>query len=333
VQFDSLLGGRSSAFALLILSIQLASCGGVGISLKDPVAVKQQAQHSIELRFGESTRNDVHEALGEPLLQSGYWGFDLFRANDISTEIRVFFITILPIPVGVFTSPVEGYVLVAYDNAGRIAQVSTGDVSNDRFPGDFQMLRARDISFGIDKYHQRGLTLMADAARLQGYVAVRRPSGTCTVIMACDDNEYQKWPYETCPDRVAIDDAEPFDPRPFFGHCEPGRSCSPNTLNATGPLRWMQTVHPITLRPGSHRLTMSSATFKGRYETSFECAAGEVRYGIIRGNVNWHWWSPQSSTLNTAVTFTDALPGKWASHNILLYNRNGWVVEAEPESP
>jgi hypothetical protein len=69
-------------------------------------------------------------------------------------------------------------------------------------------LRARDLTIGIDRYHQRGLTLMADANRLQGYLALRRLSGTCTVFMACDENAYQKWQYETCPDRVAIDDAE-----------------------------------------------------------------------------------------------------------------------------
>jgi hypothetical protein len=78
---------------------------------------------------------------------------------------------------------------------------------------------------------------------------------------------------------------------------------------------------------------MSSATFKGRHETSFDCSAGEVRYGIIHGHVNWHWWGPRSSTLNTTVTFVEELPSEWASYSILLYSRNGWLVEAEPDRP
>lgn len=324
-----------SAFALWILLIQLASCGGAGISLKEPVAVKQQARRSAEFRLGESTRDDVLTALGEPWLMSSFWGFDLFRAGDSSKEIGVFFITILPLPVGVSTSQVEGYVLVAYDNTDRIAQIATGNVTRNMFPDGFRMLlRARDLSFGIDMYHQRGRTLMADANRLQDYLALRRRSGTCTVILACDEDAYQKWEYETCPDRVAIDDAEPFDPRPFFGYCEPGKSCPPKTLHATNSLPgWMPTVHPVTLQPGPHRLAMSSATFKGRHETSFECSAGEVRYGIIRGHVRWHWWGPRSSTLNPTVTFVEELPSEWASYSILLYSRNGWIVEAEPKRP
>ena len=314
----------------MVLLIQAAACG-FGIPLKEPVAVTQQAQRSATLRIGESTRDDARTALGEPLLRSNFWGFDLFRVNDTSKELGVLLVTIWPIPVGAFTSQVEGYVLVAYDNAGRIDQVSSGNVSNDRVPGDFQMLRARDLSIGIDKYHRRGLALMADANRLQDYLALRSISATCTAIMACDDSAYRKWPYEACPDQVAIDDAEPFDPRPFFGWCEPGRSCPPNALPASKSMRWVPLVHPTILQPGVHRLAMSSSVFKGRHETSFECAAGEVRYGIIRGRVKWHWWGPRSSTLDAAVTFADELPAEWVSHSILLYLRNGWLVEPEPE--
>lgn len=152
---DGFLRGRRSVFAILILLIQLAACG-FGFPLKkDPVAVKQQAQRSAEFRLGESTRDEVRTALGEPWLQSNFWAFDLFRANDTSKELGVLFITILPLPVGVFTSQEEGYVLVAYDNTGRIAQVSSGNVPYDTTPGDFKMLRARDLTFGIDRYHQR----------------------------------------------------------------------------------------------------------------------------------------------------------------------------------
>jgi len=173
---------------------------------------------------------------------------------------------------------------------------------------------------------------MADANRLEDYLALRRRSATCTVILACNEERYQKWPYETCPDRVVIDGAEPIDLQPFFGTCDPGSSCPPKTLPA-GPYMRVPMVHPITLTPGAHQLVMTSSTFKGRHEASFSCASGEVRFGIISGYVSWSAWSPRASTLNTAITFSDDLPAQWVSYSMLLFRGDRWFVQTEPDQP
>jgi len=309
------------------LCLQLAGCG-FGVPIKDPTAVTEQTQRTETIEPGQSTRDSVRAGFGEPWLQSRYWGVDVYQALDTSTELGGLVITIWPVPLGVFTYQVEGYVMVAYDPADRVVAVATGNVSNWHGEKHALMLRARDLNLGIESIYERGPQLMADASRLPEYVALRREAMTCTVILACEETAYERWAYEGCPDRVVIDDAEPMNPTPFFGACDPAASCPPHVL-PTGQFVWVPLVYPVTLPPGPHRLTLSSSTFKGESATSFECAAGEVRYGIIHGQVSWHWWGPRSSTLNTSVTFEEALPAKWGSYSILLY-RDRWYADPEP---
>ena len=320
------------AFALWIVLIQLSSCAELAIPLKKPAVARQQAQHIAEFRLGKSTRDDVRTALGEPLVQSNFWGFDLFKAVGTSKEIGVALMMGIPMPFGYFTTQVESYVLVAYDNAGRIAQVAS-DYHSESYASDssFSLLRARDINF--DTYYEynmnnvRGLILTVDAIRLQDYLALVRPPGTCTVIMACDET-IRKWNFpNTCPSRIAIDNSYPLEIHSFFGRsCEPGRSCPPATFNNEGILKrdMIPMVQPFILQPGPHRLLVGNPDFKIRSETSFECSAGEVRYGILK----WRSVAP-----NVSVTFVDELPAGWGSYSFLLYYRFSWLVESEPSRP
>ena len=93
------------------------------------------------------------------------------------------------------------------------------------------------------------------------------------------------------------------------------------------------TVYPLTVSPGRHLLVMTSSTFRGRHDSSFECARGEVLYGVIRGHVSWDWWGPRTSTLATTVSFSDTLPEQWSAYSVLLYRGERWFVEPEPDRP
>lgn len=317
------------ALALWVLIMQFAGCRfGVPLN-KEPVVVTQQ-QRSATILPGESTRDSVRAALGEPWLQSRYWGVDVYRARDTYKELGGTFFTILPVPLGVFTSDVDGYVLVAYDALGRVVQVSSGKRSGLRFPELYfvepLMLRARDLNLGVESVGQRGVHLMADPHRLSGYLELSRQSASCTVVLAFDEkNSYQHYP-----DRVVIDNAEPIDLQPFFGSCETGKSCPPQ-IRQGGQYVTVRLVHPVTLPPGSHRLVMTDSSFKGRYEANFQCAPGEVRYGIIRGHSNCDlWW--QTCTLEAAaVIFEDRMPAQWESYSMLLYRGARWFAQPEPD--
>lgn len=326
--------GLGRAAATLVVAAWLTVLTGCefGVPLKDPVAVVQQSQKSSVIIPGQSTRTSVQTALGEPWLQSRFWGFDLYRAHDTAKELGGPVILILPVPLGVFTLQVAGYVLVTYDEAGSVTQVSSGNASRRMGTQESLMLRARDLNLGVEKVAERGPHLMADASRLKDYLARRRSSGACTLVLACEEVKHQKWAYEACPDRVVIDNADPIDPQPFFGSCDPANACPPKTMPA-GPYLRVPTVYPISLSPGHHRLVMTSSTFKGRHESSFECTRGDVLYGVIRGHVSWDWWGPRTSTLDTALLLSDALPEQWSSYSVLLYRGNRWFAQPEPDRP
>jgi hypothetical protein len=90
---------------------------------------------------------------------------------------------------------------------------------------------------------------------------------------------------------------------------------------------------PVTLSPGHHNLVVTDSRYKGREEVAFDCAAGDVRYASISGNITRHWWGTFSSTLCATVTLADALPMDWSSYSILLYRRDRWLVEPDPDTP
>jgi hypothetical protein len=284
--------------------------------MKKPIAVMQLEGRSSGIIIGKSTRDDVRSTLGAPMLQSRYWGVDVFRVSDTSTEIGIF-----PIP-GVFTAKDQGYVLVTYDEAGSVTQISAGRTY--RMMGEQQplMLKASNLYLGIEKTivgeAPHGPQLIADAALLSAYQDLRRRSSTCTLILAYQGDENPEIPFHGCPDTVVVDDAEPLDPTPFYAPCGLNPQCPPDIWQLTPvPL-----LIPLTLSPGGHRLALSKR--KTVYEVSFDCDAGEVLYGIIQGHVNKDWWG---YTVNFEVTFTQTPPAELSTYSVLLYSDNRWLVE------
>ena len=328
---ESRMGREAVAFFMSCCVAILTGCG-FGVPLKNAEAVDEQGRRSALIKAGQSTRTSVRAELGEPWLQSRFWGFDVYLARDTAKELGGPVILILPIPIGVFTAQVAGYVLVTYDEKGYVTNVSSGNASRSTGQQDALMLRADGLNLGIEKVAERGPHLMADADRLAAYLGKRRATDTCTIILACEEGKHQKWQYEGCPDRAAIDDAEPIDLQPFFGSCEPGKSCPPRTM-PSGPYVRVPTVYPITLSPGKHRILMTSSTFKGRHESKFACTRGEVLYGVVRGHVSWDWWGPRTSTLDTTVSFSNTIPEQWSSYSVLLYRGKRWYVAPEPDLP
>ena len=290
---------------------QLPACG-FGVPAKSPTLVTQQAKRTVSVRIGESSRADVQAALGEPWLRSIFWRFDVFRAEDEQTEVDF---------------------LVAYDPAGRVAQVASGSASRGSLVREDLMLRTDDLTLAIEPIDERGLQLFADPARLPGYLERRRGSPTCTLVLACDfTSARESWPDAGCPDRVVIDDDEPLDPRPVFGRCDAGRSCPPNAVRDGFYVR-VPLLYAVALSPGRHRLVLTSSIFKGGGESALDCVGGEVRYGVIRGLLDRHWWGPQASTLNATVIFSEGPPANLASYGVALYRRDRWLVESEPDRP
>jgi len=324
-RFPGTLANRTVWLAILLL----AGCGW-GVAVRHPVESDRLTQRSATIVPGETTRDEVEELLGKPWLRSQFWRFDVYRAHDVARDIGGPVILFVPVPVGVFKRTVDGYLLLTYDETQRVAEVSSGNASKELGNQNGLMLRSGDVYLGVEKTGKRGPHIMVNARRLPEYVARRQSVGGCTVVLSCEETAYEKWPYETCPDRVAIDSAAPVDLQPFFGACDRADSC-PAGASGEGYYVRVPLAFPIPVSPGQHRLTLGSSVFKGRQETVFDCPAGSVRYGAIRGAVQWHWWGPKSSTLNTSVAFEDTPPSRWGESSVLIFQGERWIAEAEPD--
>jgi hypothetical protein len=96
--------------------------------------------------------------------------------------------------------------------------------------------------------------------------------------------------------------------------------------------KWVFSVpllHAITVSPGQHRLRITSSVLDGRGDASFECAAGQVLYGLVCSRVEGaSWWS--KGTLQATATLSTVAPDAWDAHSIVLYRNSRWLVEPEP---
>ncbi len=318
--------GRVGCLALACAA--LGGCWGFGIPVKEDTRVNRQAESSVTIRIGESTRVDVRAALGEPWLRSDFWRAELYRADDKRMEVEFIGVIIYPVPIGVFSEKVHGYVLVTYDTADRVSQLSAGSVHEGLIATNedkWLMLRADDVTFAIDVGRAKPRpALVADSTRLREYLAGREHAASCTLVAACTEDA-------GCPDEVAIDAGKPFNPSPvtvlcaLAGPCPAGTRTPGYEVNGKGFVN-VPVLHVISVPPGPHRLVITSSVLDGRGEESFECAAGQILYGSVRSRVEGaSWWS--SGKLQATVTFAAATPESRDGQSIVLYRNGQWLEE------
>ena len=292
--------------------------------MKQTTVIPEQAERIATIRLGESTRTEVRSALGEPVLENGFWRVELYRVDDMRTELGFMVAIVVPVPVGVFHEKRHGYVLVTYDNSGRVSKVSSGVAGEGMLASDAErwpVIRADEIVFAVDSVRNKiRSTLLADASRLSEYVEERGRASGCTLMAACDTDQ-------GCPNEVAVDDEPPFDPSPMTVLCTPEETCprgSPipgGEIDGKSFLR-VPVIHAVNTAPGTHRVRVTSSVRKGSGEATFSCDAGDVVYGIVRSHLEGAtWWS--KGRLEATVMFSNELPVHWDSYSLVLH-RDGF---------
>jgi hypothetical protein len=326
--------GWISARAAFV-SLALAALGGCGfgVPLKKATLTAEQAQRSATIHLGESTRAEVRAALGEPWLRSRFWRVEAYRADDKRTELGFAVAVVVPVPIGVFSEKQHGYVLVTYDASGRVSQVSSG-MASEGFLAEagekWLAIRADEITFAVDLVRTKlRSTLLADSSRLPGYLAERRQAAGCTLVAVCAEDQ-------GCPDEVSVDDGEPFDPSPITALCGPDAPCpkgSPLAASEVDGKKFFRVpvLHAIGVAPGRHRVRMASSVIPGSGEASFECASGDVLYGVVVSRVEGaSWWS--KGKLQAIMTLTAAAPETWEPFSLVLHRNNRWLVDPGPDA-
>jgi hypothetical protein len=303
----------------------LAGCAA-GIPVTRPAAVEEQARRSATIVAGTSTRADVRAALGEPWLASRAWGFEAFQVQADQRELTFVSLLTPPVPIGVFRRHMSGYVLAIYDDAGVVMELASGSGPDDDSRGLW--LHAGGVALGRAAAELGSMQVLADPAALAAHLDRCRRAPDCTLALSCEPSPDDRWLDESCPDRVSVDGGAPFDLRGFFASCEGGK-CTEGARERGGFGR-LPVVVPLPLAPGPHALAFASSTFKGRDEQSVSCGAGDVIYGLVRGQVKRHWWGPKQSTLTVRAELSEREPPEIATRRGLLYRGGRWLAAPEP---
>jgi len=281
------------ALALAVLVVGSHGCGAV-LFHGPPEKVTADAESSFSIKKGETTRNQVHELLGAPMISSRLWQVDVFHFSEKKLTPGLVFILIPAFPT-LEKVHWDGYLLVTYDDNNRVSAFDSGKVAE---PKRYQLLiQANDMTLRYIYNKTSGeLALLAGGRRLTAGLNLLHKTNTCTLVVACDQ-EYG------CPDRFSVEDesATKVDINPRWvlrTVFPPGRISAP-------------ALYPIILPAGKKRLTVSNDGLRDKFETILDCSDEDVRYAIIH---------------RKPLHITENMPEDLLSYNIIIWRENDRVL-------
>lgn len=290
-------------------------------------------------------RTDIaatHKTLGDPLIASRYWGFELYRDTASQTEMPM----ALVIPVGRIKDDIHRYTLVSFD-ADRLVQSVVSGLH--RYPSAFRIaspisydhltlsLRAGQIAC-IREWEDRRLTLLAAPALRDDYLDLARSSPQATLVIGCGTHE--------CSDQLSIDgesglplpcrlQVTDYDSEAF----ELLRRGEDQEFKRRYPTVRYDTVAAIRLPPGRHTLKASGGRWSrdrlggflpGEQTAAVSCRAGEILYVVIDVSVGeYSWWGAKDVRWNMDI-HTD-MPDFFRNRSLVLYRGDRWLADPEPE--
>jgi len=245
---------------------------------------------------GETDRATVRSRLGEPLIRSEHWRFDAFRITERNVGVIVFG---GGIPVPVWDKEV-GYILVAYDHEGRAADVQYGLRAGGSWAGGESngpasvTVTARDLQL---RATGKETFLAVPPSRRDQYLQ-SLPSGTeCRVVIGAPDS---------ISDAALLIDGQPGPPLP-------------KTMS--------DTLMPIRLAPGRHRIEVLRSGAAKAGVTEIQCVGGETHYAALRVLPG----AGSSKHSSIEVVTATARPDWIEQFALLIWGNGHWLVEAEPK--
>jgi len=280
----------------------LAACA-TEIPLGEPGLGESSVRAQAEaLRSPATTREQVHAALGVPLLAAPDGSAEVFHGTARQHQLAL----VMMFPLPTFSLHHEAYTLVVYDAEGAVGGMDSA-YRRQEF-GDIRqgvVLRAGDYEF----LHAQADLLLVRPGR---YLAAR-PGGEdgCTVLVGCASpgctGSVGDPPHcGVCWNRLQVDD-EPVRELPLSQMLiwrldegaspaaddgkPPGRAGCEDLggefSTGAGPMctLWRYVRVPLQLAPGRHRLVASAKSLDGEVRGEFACGAGEVVHAALHGEM------------------------------------------------
>jgi len=315
-------GRVSRCLGMGLAAAMLGACAG-GVPLRESQIEASLPARTASIVPGQTDRAAVRQLLGEPWLASEYWRFDLFRMTGQDMEALVIFAPV-PVPVGVFSDDVRGYVLVNYKANGTVGAfdrgVTYGENLSWRRPlqgDDSILLMAGEDRFAVETGAHTP-SVFISAQRRDEYLSTLQPGDQCSALVGClQDN---------CSNALVLDGGEA---RPL-----PGALLRIRRPDAGGIEVLTQTwLAPLTLQPGQHRMEIPPnphTTLEA--STEFSCAAGELVYAAIEIESSdksqaWRHWKTQ---VHGSINVSAQMPKEFREQPMLIWRDDRWLVPAEP---
>jgi hypothetical protein len=291
---DRLQAGIVWALAALVLA------GCIPITLHESKLEETVPQSIATVVVGETTRAQVREALGVPVVASEFWRFDAFRMKDANVGVVVF-----PpyVPIPAWTTE-EAYSVVSYADDGRVADAAWISRQSGIWSiGNGENLAAGSGSVRVHSYYGT-LLLTATPERRDAYWHDHPARDRCRVVIGMAPYTYDA--------KIRID----------------GKSKVAFPRLAT-PLS--QGLVSVELAPGRHPIDATGTDARFSAATEVECGAGDRRYvgvGLEHDEAATGYGSLKK--LDARLEVSSELPEALREQRLLIWADGQWLVPQEP---
>ena len=315
---------RHAKLVILALLLYLVGCA---VEYQQPFdAETQLPDHTQSIVAGQTDRETVRKLLGNPLLISHYWQFDLFRQASAQALIPIA-ITPWPVPFARLKDDLYRYTLVTYGDGLIVTAINSGlfrSHSDWRPPIEKSypelLLTSGEYSFAIESgnyfsipSHQNDGVLLLSSEGKKAFLKESQDASACTLLIACSG--------KVCADTLRLDN---------------------------GPARfvtWPAAITAFSLPPGNHTLKVSDRRFSATATLDVDCMEGSTGYVTIDTAAQQVKNSAGELThaflfgltlgaikldpFDWVVKLSPSPPDEFAEYQLILWRNGTWLVNPE----
>ena len=317
----------SHRYAEPIVLALLLCLVGCAVEYHQPFdAERQLPDHTQSIVAGQTDQEAVRKLLGEPLLVSQYWQFELFRQASTQAVIPVA-ITPWPVPFARLKDDLYRYTLVTYDDGLIVTAINSGlfrSHSDWRPPIEKSypelLLTSGEYSFAIESgnyfsipSHQNDGVLLLSSEGKEAFLKESQDASACTLLIACSG--------KVCADTLRLDN---------------------------GPARfvtWPAAITAFSLPPGNHTLKVSDRRFSATATLDVDCMEGSTGYVTIdtaaqqvknsAGELTHAFLfgltlgAVKLDPFDWVVKFYSSPPDEFTEYQLILWRNGTWLVNPQ----